>query len=81
MINIFLTQDLARFSQVSGNKWFQGNYATLQTARNLISADRRLCSNHVLLRNGDSSWPARSRDLSLYVSYLGLLKAKIVLLE
>jgi len=74
VINIFLTQDLARYPQINGNKWFQGNEATLQTARNLISAARHLYSNHVLLRNGDSSWPARSRDLSPCDSYLGLLK-------
>jgi len=64
MINIFFTQDLARFPQVNGNRWFSGNEATLQTAGNWISAARHLCSNHVLLRNGDSCWPARSRDLS-----------------
>jgi hypothetical protein len=81
VINIFLTQDLARFPQVNGNKWFQGNEVTLQTATNLISAARHLCSDHVLLRNGDNSWPARSRDLSPCDSYLGLLKEKIVLLE
>jgi hypothetical protein len=76
MINIFLTQDLARFPQVNGNKWFQGNEATLQTARNLISASRHLFSNHVLLRNGDSSWPARSRDLSPCDSWV-YLKGKL----
>jgi hypothetical protein len=78
---MFLVKDLARFPQVNGKKWLQGDEATLHTARNLINAARRLFSNHVLQRNGDSSWPARSRDLSPSDSYLGLLKGQIVLLK
>jgi len=44
--------------------WFQQDGATAHTARASMSALRKMFPHHVISREGDGTWPARSLDLS-----------------
>jgi transposase len=75
MITTFLTEELVRFPQIT---WFQQDGATSHTARVTMTALRELFPNHIISKNGDIIWPARSPDLSACDFFLwGLLKSKV----
>ena len=59
----FLVPELARHP-VTKETFFQQDGSTSHTARDSMAAVRNLFPNHVISRYGDTTWPARSPDLS-----------------
>jgi hypothetical protein len=58
--------------------WFQQDRATAHTARNSMSVLWQMFPAHVILRNGDVQWLARSPDLSTCDYFLwGYLMSKV----
>lgn len=77
MLENFLQPQLAR-NPVYENMFFQQDGATCHTSRGSITVLRRLFPNHVISKNGDISWPARSPDLSACDYFLwGYLKSRV----
>ena len=60
----FLGPELARHPVVE-EMYFQQDGATSHTAQLSMAAVRNLFPNHVISRYGDSTWPAKSPDISV----------------
>ena len=63
MLENILGPELARHP-VTEESFFQQDEATSHTARDSMAVVRILFPNHVISRYGDTTWPARSPDLS-----------------
>lgn len=64
-LQLFWLMNLAtRFPQVNEGSLFQQDGVTSHTVRVSVDVIWLLLHNHIISRNGDSSWPPRSPDLS-----------------